>query len=216
MRWCFAFGVMRIHSSSFRERLLARRVLLLLEREPLLLLVEPRRVVALERDAAAAVDLEDPARDVVEEVAIMGDGDDGAGVLAEEALEPGDRLGVEMVRRLVEQQQVGRREQQTAERDAAALAARERPDVGVAGRQAQGVHRLVEVAVEAPGVGRVDAVLQLAHLGEQLVHAVGGVGVAELHRDRVEAIEHLAGRADAVLDVAAHVLRLVELGSCER
>ena len=38
------------------------------------------------------------------------------------------------------------------------------------------------------------------------------VGVAELHRDRVEAVEHLAGGAHAVLDVAAHVLRRVELG----
>ncbi len=37
-------------------------------------------------------------------------------------------------------------------------------------------------------------------------------GVSELERDRVEAIEHLAGGADAVLDVAPHVLRGVELG----
>ena len=56
----------------------------------------------------AAIELEDPAGDVVEEVAIVRDGDDGAGVVLEEPLEPGDRLGVEMVGRLVEQQQVGR------------------------------------------------------------------------------------------------------------
>ena len=74
----------------------------------------------------AAVELEDPAGDVVEEVAVVGDGDDGALVLLEEALEPRDRLGVEVVRRLVEQQQVGRGEQQPAERDAPALAAGER------------------------------------------------------------------------------------------
>ena len=53
----------------------------------------------------------------------MGDGHDGALVLLEVALEPADGLGVEVVRRLVEQQQVGRGEQQPAERDAAALAA---------------------------------------------------------------------------------------------
>src|SRR5204863_8371773 len=43
-------------------------VLLLLLGEPLLLLLEPRRVVALVRDAAAAVELEDPPGHVVEEV----------------------------------------------------------------------------------------------------------------------------------------------------
>src|SRR5205807_5088 len=68
-----------------RERAAARRLLLLLLREPLLLLLEPRRVVAPERDAAAAVELEDPARHVVEEVAVVGDGDDRALVLREEA-----------------------------------------------------------------------------------------------------------------------------------
>ena len=82
--------------------------LLLLDREPRLLLLEPARVVALERDAAAAVELEDPAGDVVEEVPVVRDRDDGALVVGEEALEPEHRLGVEVVRRLVEQQQVGR------------------------------------------------------------------------------------------------------------
>ena len=56
----------------------------------------------------------------------MGDRDDRALVLGEVALEPVDRLGVEVVRRLVEQQQVGRAQQQATERDAAALAAGER------------------------------------------------------------------------------------------
>ncbi len=57
--------------------------------------------------ALAAVELEDPAGDVVEEVAIVGDGHDGALVVLEEPLEPGDRLGVEVVRRLVEEKQIG-------------------------------------------------------------------------------------------------------------
>ena len=90
-------------AASVRWRL---RLGLLLQREPLLLLLEPRRVVALPGNAAAAIELENPAGDVVEEVAIVRDGDDGARVLLQEALEPRDRLGVEVVGRLVEQQQV--------------------------------------------------------------------------------------------------------------
>ena len=95
----------------------------------------------------------------------MGDGHDGARVLVEEPLQPVDRLGVEVVRRLVEQEQVRVLEEEPAERDAALLAAGQRRDVGVVGRAAQRVHRDVDVALEVPGVGRVDLVLEGALLG---------------------------------------------------
>src|SRR6185437_16096014 len=71
------------------ERALARRLLLALLLEALLLLLEPAGVVALIGNAAAAIELEDPARHLVEEVAVMGHGDDGAGIVGEEALQPG-------------------------------------------------------------------------------------------------------------------------------
>ena len=77
--------------------------LLLLLRHALGLLVEPGGVVATPGDALAAVELEDPTGDVIEEVAVVGDADDGAGVLLEVLLEPVDGLGVEVVRGLVEE-----------------------------------------------------------------------------------------------------------------
>ena len=46
----------------------------------------------------------------------MGDRQDGAGVAREVLLEPQHRLGVQMVGRLVEQQQVGCGQQQPAQR----------------------------------------------------------------------------------------------------
>ena len=100
------------------ERALARALGLLLDLEARFLLLEPGGVVALPRDARAAVELEDPARDVVEEVAVVRDGDDGARELLEELLEPGDGLGVEVVRGLVEEEHVGRarRSRQSATR----------------------------------------------------------------------------------------------------
>src|SRR5664279_5191744 len=52
------------------ERPLARAFRLLLDLEAGFLLLEPRGVVALPGDARAAVELENPARDVVEEVAL--------------------------------------------------------------------------------------------------------------------------------------------------
>ena len=194
------------------ERAPAGRLLLLLDREPRLLLLEPRRVVALERDAVAAVELEDPAGHVVEEVAVVRDGEHGAGVVVQEPLEPGHRLGVEVVGRLVEQQQVGRRQQQAAQRDPAPLAAREVGHLGVGGRQPQRVHGDVQHPVEAPGVGAVDAVLHLALLVEQRLHLVVGHRLGEAGGDLVVAVEQRPLLGDAVLDVAAHVLGLVELG----
>ena len=192
------------------ERGLAGAVRLLLGGETRLLLLEPRRVVALPRDAGAAVELEDPAGHVVEEVAIVGDGDDRARVLLERALEPGDRLGVEVVGRLVEEQQVGLGEQEPAERDAAALAPGERGDVGVARREAERVHGDLERAVELPGAGGVDLGLEVGLLLEERVDV--GVGVTEGRAHLVVAVDELLGLADALGDVAGHVLGRVELG----
>jgi hypothetical protein len=104
----------------------------------------------------------------------VGDGEHGAGVLREVLLQPQHALGVEVVGRLVEQQQVGRLEQQLAQRHAAALATGQHADVGVRRRQAQRVHRLLDLAVELPGVGRLDLVEQRRLLLEDLLEV--GVG----------------------------------------
>ena len=133
----------------------------------------------------------------------MGDGDDRALVVGEVLLEPGHGLGVQVVGRLVQEQQVGLGEQQPGQRDAAALATAQVGDGRVAGRAAQRVHRLVEHRVQFPRAGRVDLVLELREL-------VGGL-VGVVHGQLVEAVQQVAHRAHAVLDVAAHVLALVQV-----
>ena len=183
-------------------------VLLALDLEALGLLLQVGRVVALVGVEPAAVDLGDPLGDVVEEVPVVGDGEDGAGVAREVLLEPQHRLGVEVVGGLVEQQQVGLLQQQLAQRDAAALATGEHGDVGVRRRAAQGVHRLLELGVEVPRVGVVDVLLELAHLLEQRV--VVGVGLGHLGGDLVVAVELGLDLAGALLDVAEDGLLLVE------
>ena len=140
----------------------------------------------------------------------MGDGHDGAGELRKVPLQPGDRFGVEMVGRLVEQQQVGLAEEQAAERNAAALATRQRLDVGVGRRAAQGVHGDLDRAAEVPAVAGVDLLLQLGLLGDQLVHV--GVGLGEGVRDLLEARQHPGHLAGAVHDIAQNVLLGIELG----
>ena len=183
------------------------RVLLALDGEALALLLEVGRVVALVADEAAAVDLGDPLRDVVEEVPVVRDGDHGAGVLLQVLLEPQHALGVEVVRGLVEQQQVGLLQQQLGESDAALLTARQIRDGGIARRSAQRVHGLLELRVEIPRVGGVDLLLQRAHLGQQRVEV--GVGVGHQTRDLVEPIDLRLDR-DALFDVLEDGLGLVE------
>ena len=134
----------------------------------------------------------------------MGDRDHAALELLQEALEPGHRLGVEVVRGLVEEQHVGRLQQQAAQRDPALLAAREGRHVRVPRRQAQRVHRELDLLVEVPEVLRVDLVLQAREL-------VGGV-VRVVGRDLLVALQDLPLLRHRLLDVLEHVLRGVELG----
>ena len=134
----------------------------------------------------------------------MGDGHHGPLVVLQVLLQPRDRLGVEMVGRLVEQQQVGLAQQQPAHGHAAALAAGERGHVGVGRRAAQRVHRVLERGVEVPAVDRVDLLLD----ARELIRGLLGV----VHRELVEAIKQGADLRDAVLDVALDVLGRVEVG----
>jgi len=77
---------------------------------------------------ASVFQLQDRARDGVQEVAVVGDYEDGALGVLHEAFEPLDGLEVEVVRRLVQQDQVWLLQQQPREGHPALLPARERPD----------------------------------------------------------------------------------------
>ena len=108
------------------ERALPSAFFLLLLLQALALLLQPRGVIALERIAPPALQFEHPAGDVVQEVAVMGHDHHGAGVIVQRVLQPGDAFRVQMVGRLVQQQQVGLFQQQLAQRDPPLLAARQR------------------------------------------------------------------------------------------
>src|SRR5690606_23153539 len=88
------------------------------------LLDQPLGVIALVGDAVAAVEFQDPLGGVVEEVAIVGDGDDGAGEAVQVLLEPVHGFGIQVVGGFVEQQHVGLGQQQLAQRHAALFTAR--------------------------------------------------------------------------------------------
>ena len=194
------------------EGLAALRLLLLLHGHAGGLLVEPARVVALPGDALAAIQLQDPARHVVEEIAVVGHGDHRTLVLLEMLFEPVDRLGVEVVRRLVEQQHVGLLQQQAAQRHAAALTAREHLHRLVGVGAAQGVHGAFQHAVQLPAVDLVDLFVQLALALDEPGHLLVVHRLAEFHVDLFVLLEQRHGRGAALFDHLADGLRVVEPG----
>ena len=211
---CLALGLPRLGVGAHPlqlvlEPLLALDVLLPLDLEARRLGLQVGGVVALVRVGPTPVQLQDPLRDVVEEVPVVGDGDDRARVLGQVLLQPLDGLGVQMVGRLVEQEQVRLLEQQLAQGDPAPLAAGQHGDVGIGRRAPQRVHRLLQLGVEVPGVAVVELLLELAHLGEERV--VVGIRLGQLGGDRVETVQQRLGLRDALLDVLQHRLRAVEL-----
>src|SRR5690606_16702707 len=80
-------------------------------------------------DLAVALEREDMRRDAVEEPAIVRDHDRAAREVQQSLLERAQRLDVEIVRRLVEQQHVAARAKQLREMDTVTLAAGEEADL---------------------------------------------------------------------------------------
>ena len=160
----------------------------------------------------AAIEFQDPLGHVVQKIAVVGDGDHGAGIFLEEVLEPGHRLGVQVVGRLVEQQHVGLGQQQAAQRHAALLAAGQLADHRIPGRQAQRIGRDFELALQLPAADRVDLVLHLGLLFHELVHFIVRHGLGEFVADGVEAVDQALYVADAFADHLANGFGLIQQG----
>ena len=158
----------------------------------------------------AAINFGDPAGDMVEEVTVVGDGNDRARVGREVLLEPEHAFSVEVVRGLVEEQQVGGLDEELAQRHAAALTTGQNGHRLIRRRTAQRVHRLIELRVDVPRIGGVDLGLELTHLLHQGIEV--GVRIRHLFGDLIEAGE----LAEDVSGTQAHILndglRLIENG----
>ena len=102
----------------------------------------------------------------LQEGAVVRHEHDGAGVVGEERLQPRDGVDVEVVGRLVEQQQIGLRDQRPRQQHAPPPAARQRVDDGV-GRQVQASEH------------HLNALLERASRPAPPVRAAGGPGAPD-------------------------------------
>ena len=164
----------------------------------------------LRRGVGDLVELEHARDRALEEGAVVGDDHRAAGALGDEPLQPRQAVEVEVVGRLVEQQDVEAREQDRGQRRARGLAAGERRGLQVEQRgiqpevaqdrlrallqvgAAEREPRLERVGVAVRGAGRVRR--QLVRGG---LHARVGGGDAGAPREVV--VQPLAGRAVGLL-----------------
>ncbi|MNS54791.1 hypothetical protein D3C72_876050 [compost metagenome] len=204
-----ALGVLAHPLQFLVQCLLARRLGRLLLLQALLLLVQPRAVVALPRNAVSAIQLQDPFGGVVEEVAIVGHGHHGAREAREELFEPVHGLGVQVVGRFVEQQHVRGGQQQAAQRHAALLATGQMADLGFPRRQAQRIGGDIELEVDVVAVagGQDGFVFRL--IGGQGVEVGVRLGISRV--DLVELLARLEHAAERLFHGLAHGLLGVEL-----
>ena len=156
-------------------------------------------VVARVHRDLAAVDLGDLRDDAVHEVAVVAGHQQRRGLRLEERLEPDDRLDVQVVGRLVHQQDVGLAEDHARHGDAHLPPAAERPDVAVDPLvvEAQAVEDLPRLAFNRVAAKVVVLLLHLAEPGEDAVHVVGLRGVGHGVLQRLELVVQIAEAAAA-------------------
>ena len=112
--------------------------------------------------------------DAVHELAVVRGHEQRAGQRLQERFEPDDRLDVEVVGRLVHQQDVGLAEQHARHRDAHLPAARQRADVAVDPLvvEAEAVQDLARLRLERVAAEVLVFLLHLAEAREDCVHLV--------------------------------------------
>ena len=121
----------------------------------------------------------------------MRDEDEAERRRAQKFLEPLDCRNIEVVRRLVEQQHVGRTHQRLREQHAALHASRQRGEVGVGGKF-QAFEHLRDAAIQVPPVLRLDLRLhgaecvEIVHFEEMVVVREQGAEIAETLCDDIE------------------------------
>ena len=134
--------------------------------------------VARAGEQPAAVEFDDARRHAVEETPVVGDEDDARRRADQELFQPLDGADVEVVGRLIEQEQVGRHRQRLREREALLLPAGECADACVR-IERKALDDALGLRFEGPRLARLQLALQRVQAVEQrrLVGAGLGHGV---------------------------------------
>ena len=172
--------------------------------KPLLPLGDVAGVVAAVLLALAHQNLHHAGADVIKEIPVVGDDQHTAPVGGEIRLQPRQRLHIQMVGRLVEQQQVGLLQQQARQTQACLFAAAEGIDalLILRGLEAQAVEHTADHALPRIAARFLEALRQPVILGGELGKA-GGILVRLLHLklQRAQAFLHFKDRLIHLLEL---------------
>jgi len=163
----FAFGLAALgiltHPFQFLlESLLSSGLLLRFGFQTADFAIEPSGIVAFIGNTVTAIQLENPAGDIVEEVAIVSYCNHGAGKFFEEFFQPEYRVCIQVVGGLVEQQHIGLRQQQSAQRNTATFTTGQGGDIRIPGWQAQGICSDIQGVIEIVCIPGFNDFFQLA------------------------------------------------------
>ena len=140
----------------------------------------------------------------------MGNRDDRSRITLQVMFEPSDRLRIEVIGRLVEQENVGLLQEQPAQRHSAAFAAGQNLHRRIRRRTPQRIHRHLEPRIEIPGILMVELLLHLALPLEQRVHLVVGHLFGKLGVDLFELFQQVDRLLYGFFDDFAHGARIVD------
>ena len=142
---------------------------------------------------APMLDLDDAFAEAVEQIAVVGNNDGAAVVAGEEPLEPADGVDVEVIRRLVQQQQRTVLEQELRERGAALLPAGQGGHRQAIVRllKAQATEDLVKARLEAVPAGRFELGARLVVPIHELFEFAPRLGVSHLLGNLLELLFEL-------------------------
>src|SRR5258706_213819 len=209
---------LRAHVLPDEGLLLAQEVLLLLPgaqggAEALVLLGDVGREVARVALELAVLELVDRVDRVLEQAPVVADDEHGALQVLDPLLDPFDAREVEVVRGLVEQQEIGAGDEHARERDPALLAARERGGLALPELRAQADAREhdFDVALGIPVRDGLELLVQAVLLGEQALELDAlRAGDALVHE--LEFAAHGAQLLEPGFDEGAHADAGRELG----
>ena len=159
--------------------------------EALFFLLQPRGIIALPRNPAATIQLENPSRDVVEEVTVVGHGNDRTGEILEVPFQPRHGFGVQVVGRFVEQKDIGILQQQAAQRHAALFTTGDDGNGRIPRRAPQGIHRHLKLGVKIPCTFRIHELLHLPLAFDEFIHFLRLHGLGEFGVDLFELLDQI-------------------------
>ena len=165
------------------------------------------RVAAAIQVQLALLDMGNMVNHGVEKITVVGDQQQGARVALQPAFEPENRVQIQVVGWLVEQQQVGRAHQRLGQVQAHTPATGEVADAAIHLRvlEAQASQQLARAGIGGITVGAVQFTVQAGNGGA--VVALLGCGQLGLHAAQVViAVEHVVnGQPLEVVDLLAHM-----------